>query len=139
MSEHTSFNGRKQTFPQLGVLLSLSVLASDVAVPPSFSPSVSNRPKPIVAQATGMNVMVTLLLFSFSIKSKLAQTQLFTVCLSGTPPVEPLSSFTHKTHHVSGLNYPLVSRFWDSYQTQAFPHNNAIPKRLGNTDVGLDV
>lgn len=88
-----------KTFPQLGVLLPLSVLASDLAAPP-LSPSVSNRPKPIVAQATGMNVMVTPLLFSLSIKSKMAQTQLFTVRLSGTPllylfPVSPINPTTY--------------------------------------------
>lgn len=43
----------------------------------------SVRLKPIVAQATEMNVMVTLLLFSLSIKSH----KQFTVCLSGTPPL----------------------------------------------------
>lgn len=82
------FDGRLyggiKTFPQLGVLLSLSILASDLA--PLLCPSVSVRLKPIVGQAMGMNVMVTPLLFSLSIKSKMAQTQL-TVRLSGTPPL----------------------------------------------------
>lgn len=54
--------------------------------PPLLSPSASVRLKPFVAQATGMNVMVTPLLFSLSIKSKMAQAQ-FTVRLSGTPPL----------------------------------------------------
>ncbi len=68
--------------------------------PPLLSPSVSVRLKPIVAQATGMNVMVTPLLFSLSIKSKMAQTQ-FTVRLFGTPPL--FSTFTHKTRNIASL------------------------------------
>lgn len=61
------------------------LLASDQSPLLSFM-SVSVRLKPIVAQDTGMNVMVTPLLFSLSIKSKMAHMQ-FTVRLSGTPPL----------------------------------------------------
>lgn len=91
---------RYKDFPTAGSAVPSFSLGFRPSRPPPLSPSVSNRPKPIVAQATGMNVMVTLLLFSLSIKSKMAQTQLFTVRLSGTPllylfPVSPINPTTY--------------------------------------------
>lgn len=69
---------------------------------PPLSPSVSVKLKPIVAQATGMNVTVTPLLFSLSIKSKMAQTQ-FTARMSGTPPLYLLPDSCIKPAAILGL------------------------------------
>ena len=97
----------------------LFFLALDVVPPPLLSPSASVRLKPIVAQTTGMNVMVTPLLFSLSIKSKMAQTQ-FTVLLSGTPPLYLLPVSHIKPATLRGLIIRKLAVFFRMYTMVKF-------------------
>lgn len=84
-----------------------------------FFRTVSVRLKPIVARATGMNAMVTPLLFSLSIKSKKAHAQ-FTVHPSGTPPLNLCLFSAFKKIITVGFNYlARLAVFWHSHLSKA--------------------